>query len=77
MEIKTKYTIGSEFWVMQDNRPKMFRVDAIYISIHHRDIGNYQIQRIIDVRYECNQPMRVQVTESNFYPSKQALLATL
>lgn len=35
MEIKTKYNIGDEVWVMKDNRPQKFIVNGLELECHH------------------------------------------
>ncbi len=79
MVITTNHNIGDTFWQMQDNRPKAFIVDNIYIHIlekrHDDTLSQPRIE--LAVCYESNIGKREQVQDSLFYPTKEALFESL
>ena len=73
MNIEVKHKLGETFWLMKDNRPVPNKVGSIYVSVFMRDSGE-----ITEVSYDdISSGSRVKVNDENFYPTKEALLATL
>ena len=33
MEIRTKYNVGDEVWIMRDNKPEKIRIDGIEVEV--------------------------------------------
>lgn len=38
MIFETKFNVGDDFWVMTNNKPTKFTLDAVYISIKSRGV---------------------------------------
>ena len=37
MEIRTKYNVGDEVWIMRDNKPEKIRIDGIEVEVKGGD----------------------------------------
>lgn len=68
MDIKTKYKIGDEVWVMGDGKPTQGKVK--WIDIHIGRLGNEQI---ITVRYQVLS-YEIPYNEGFVFPTKEELI---
>lgn len=79
MKVETKYNIGDKFWFMIDNKPQQLTVEYINISSWHEPRDNYGSIKVVQITYTTGggHARKYQVLESEFYKTKEELLATL
>ena len=73
MELKSKYSLGEECWIMSGNRPTKWKVDGIFFNVSKKDdkiVTNveYTLARLTsEVKHE----------EKGLFSTKEELLKTL
>lgn len=87
MEIKTKYNVGDEVWIMRDNKPTKIEISNITVEVvgltmqgsvfltgkYNTRIYYTEIQRK-GYRNSMDKDPEYSYTEAECYPTKRALL---
>lgn len=82
MDIKTKYNIGQEVWVMYNNKPTCLTIASLDIWLHQKQLGviyymqPYEIDplKMSNVEYI---PYNRAFYEKDVFPTKEELLKSL
>jgi len=52
MKIETEFNIGDSFWVMRDNKPKVFHIESIRTLSEKSSLDHYQTVSNTSVFYK-------------------------
>lgn len=76
MDIKTKFQLNQDVWMMKDNKPYSFKIFDIIAHVNMRDVGNYCSVIDTTIKY-IGYSGHPEVYEDNCFASKEELIASL